>query len=439
MGIANNKNFVTQQMSSAINGTGINYIVNDTNSMMSKVVSSKSEAINVLNNNSGKELKDTCSLTPEKTKQKNDPNKRTLRTLKESSSSVTYGAVDKRVSLTAAPKVDSRDERTFASKIIRVLGEKRFRKNWILSGNYFYGLLHNALSGSSGLIFPYTPEVSFQHSVTWEKTDITHSNLSYSAYKNTPVPTINLKAKFTADNRDNALHMLSAIWFLIACTKCEFGEKSAEPGLPPPILYLNGYDHLIDNIPVVISSVGYTYPSDKHYVNLILDMSKDYNSDQDFCKIYDTTATYETSQQYSYLKTFEPDTVIDTRTGETYEEGEKKTVRVWKNLPGTQPTISTHTNGIDLSFWLPTSIEISIGLILQPNLLKTKKQWNLADYKSGLLTHDRGKNPPVYSNENIKTDVQYYTQQVTQNSFMMCKKVEQTEESMDFIPSGWTW
>ena len=198
-----------------------------------------SSEFNKIANDYNVDIKNMCACNSKTKSVSLKTSKGTLKTTTSemtNSTSVSYGSVDKRVSLTAAPKTDSRDERKFATKILRVLGQEKFRKSWIRPGYYFYGLLHNALSGSSGLIFPYTPKVSFDHKVTWENTDITHSNVSYLAYKSTPPPSITLDAKFTADNRDNALHMLSAIWFLTACTKCEFGEKSNEPGLPPPVL-----------------------------------------------------------------------------------------------------------------------------------------------------------------------------------------------------------
>ena len=67
--------------------------------------------------------------------------------------------------------------------------------------------------------------------------------------------------------------MLSALWFLRACTKCDFGEYADKdtniPGMPPPILYLNGYNQIMDNIPVLIERVDFTLPEDK--VKILVD------------------------------------------------------------------------------------------------------------------------------------------------------------------------
>ena len=94
--------------------------------------------------------------------------------------------------------------------------------------------------------------------------------------------------------------------------------------------------------------------------------------------------------------------------------------------------------GIDLSFWLPTSLSIQIGLKIQPNLLKVKKQWNLNDYKTGFLTHNKGKNPAVSGITGSTSNV-INVQQLSQDVQMGCEETKQVEDKMEFIPSGWTW
>lgn len=336
---------------------------------------------------------------------------------KKSTTNISSGNVDKRVSLTVSPKTYDRNESTFVEKVKYVLGTKKQHLSWIKQGHNFYGLLYNALSTTSGIIFPYTPTITFNHSVNYEQTNITHSNFSYNSYKNTPPPTISLTAKFTADNRDNALHMLSAIWFLTACSKCEFGERStiyknskydegqSLAGLPPPVLYLNGYDSLIDNIPIVVNSFNYSLNDEKHYVNLVLDMSKDLTKNQDFCKIYDTYT------QFTNMS------VIEKMTNSELFKADSRVSQ----------------NGINLSFWLPTDLSISINFLVQPNILKVQKQWKLDDYKTGLLIHNKGKNPQVFAHLADNNNV------IGKNIPNENIKCLPKEKLLEFIPSGWTW
>lgn len=344
---------------------------------------------------------------------------------------ISYSKVDKRVSLTCSPKTAGRDEQLFANKIKYVLGSAYYTSknvNW-LNGNKFYGLLRNAIGSSSGLIFPYTPSIDISHNVNYESVDITHTNLSYNYYKNTQPAEISMSAKFTADNRDNALHMLSAIWFLVACTKCDFGENSAYPGLPPPILYLNGYDSLIDNVPVIITRVSYKYPEDKHYVNLILDMNADNKNNEAFCCIYDTI---DVTKTYNKLYSTPAD------------------------IGSPKPISTKKTEHLKLSFWLPTEISITLGLKVQPNMLKTRKQWTLDAFKTGLLLTEKGKNPSSIRKVISGTSVKETTKEVpllqgglTSNGELsqnLCTTIKKYDveykydvKSTNYIPSGWTW
>lgn len=136
------------------------------------------------------------------------------------------------------------------------------------------GLLYNIFHDDWGIVFPYTPKVDFEHSVNYERTEIMHSNLAVSHYKNTPPPSITIQADFTADGEDNARYMFGVIHFLRSISKCEFGEKMLSDkrekaaGVPPPILYLNGYGNFMNNIPVVVQSFGINFDKNKHYVHL---------------------------------------------------------------------------------------------------------------------------------------------------------------------------
>lgn len=354
-------------------------------------------------------------------------------------SSIAFGNVDKRVALTVSPKTYQRDETIFVDKVKYVLGTGKIKMSGLKNNaKDFFGLLRNALGTSSGLIFPYTPTVSFSHQTNYSPVEIIHSNITYQYYKNSPPPSISLSAKFTADNRDNALHMLSAIWFLIACSKCDFGEKSDYPGLPPPVLYLNGYDHLIDNVPVVITSVKYSYPETKHYVNLVLDFSQQYNhrgkeweggdktfDEHGFCKIYTT------ENRNAYSRTWETLTDIGSGVSE---------IKTHNSIYG-----DVRQSGLNYSFWLPTDIQIDIGLAVQPNLLKVRKQWKLENYKTGMLLTDSGKNPNVWLPNSVVDDKLLGAKEGDQDQQDDCPCTQQeptsnnTGKYMNFIPSGWTW
>lgn len=130
------------------------------------------------------------------------------------------------------------------------------------------GFLYKLYNKTAGLVFPYTPSITMNHSVNYEQTDISHSNLSIQNYQNTPPPSLSINADFTADTPENAIYMVGAIWFFRSLTKMDFGLRAQQPGMPPPVLYLNGWGALVNNIPVVISSFNVSLPKDKQYVSV---------------------------------------------------------------------------------------------------------------------------------------------------------------------------
>jgi len=181
---------------------------------------------------------------------------------------------NKKVSLNVAPINKSINISNYMSE-----DEWGSRLSYIL-GDDTSKLLYSHFKDTMGLVFPYTPDIDFNHTINYEETDILHSNLAVQHYKNTPPPTISLKADFTADTPKNGEYMYAVIHFLRSISKCEFGETVAayssitgsgsgnREAVPPPILYLNGWGNLIDNIPVVIKSFGISLGKDKHYVNV---------------------------------------------------------------------------------------------------------------------------------------------------------------------------
>lgn len=282
---------------------------------------------------------------------------------------------DKRVSLNVSPLGSTE---SFAKRVEYVLGSQR---KTLKRGQTVYGFLYSCLSKSCGLIFPYTPQISISHAVNYDSTDITHSNLKIHHYKNTPPPSYQIEATFTADTRENALHMLSALWFLRAVTKCDFGEQANQdpknvPGMPPPILYLNGYNQIMDNIPVIVKSFNYSLPKDKDYVPLGINLDT-------------SSLAYNDRKLYSSTNGTFYDNYDGSATGSEgtiYLNGIANAIQNLQNEATTMT--SNRYNRYFFNNWLPTEMVFTINLEVQPNLLKYKKQFNLDNYKVGVYNLD---------------------------------------------------
>ena len=170
-----------------------------------------------------------------------------------------------RVSLNICP-MTYRNDNTFVPQYW--INEKRI--SYVL-GDDKNGLLRSYFEKTYGLIFPYTPGITMNYQAEYESSTILHSNLSINMYKNTPPSSITVIADFTADNEYNAEYMYAAMIFLKAMTKTDFGVKAKErgdAGMPPPILYLNGWGSTYINIPVVVKSFQIPYSETKQYVYL---------------------------------------------------------------------------------------------------------------------------------------------------------------------------
>lgn len=125
------------------------------------------------------------------------------------------------------------------------------------------------LLSTGGVIFPYTPQVIFQHTAEYSKTSPTHSNYPYNFYNSSSVQDITVFGNFTATSGPEAEYVVAVITFLRAVTKMFGNADGALAGNPPPILRLSGHGvHLLPQIPVIVNTVSVTLPSDIDYFTI---------------------------------------------------------------------------------------------------------------------------------------------------------------------------
>ena len=99
---------------------------------------------------------------------------------------ITEKKTDKRVFLNVSPLPYAPPPKKEPENIIDRLSYVLGKNVESINNSNFYGYLYNCLQGTVGLVFPYTPQITFGHSVNYETTDILHSNISVNNYKNTP-------------------------------------------------------------------------------------------------------------------------------------------------------------------------------------------------------------------------------------------------------------
>lgn len=125
----------------------------------------------------------------------------------------------------------------------------------------------NPQTGTDGVIFPYTPNITVAMNARYGEQALVHSNYKSYFYEGSDVAAITISGEFTAQNADEAKYVMAAIYFFRATTKMFFGEDTLA-GNPPPMVFLNGYgDYYFPNVSCVVTNFTHTMPNDVDYID----------------------------------------------------------------------------------------------------------------------------------------------------------------------------
>jgi len=197
------------------------------------------------------------------------------------------------------------------------------------------------LQKTRGIIFPYTPDVTYGGAANYNSWHFTHSNYQSFQFQNSMPSEIQVTATFTAQTNAEAEYMLAVLTFLRASTMMEFGNAAVRnntAGTPPPVLRFNYLgDQMFNNVPVVL-------------------------------------------QNYSYLLEREMDYVAITKQGSdsSSRRGGLQGAFFDAVLPKLPPRAGTTT-------FMPTQIVITMLLGVQQNPRNTRENFDLDKFKSGDL------------------------------------------------------
>lgn len=118
---------------------------------------------------------------------------------------------------------------------------------------------------SNGIIFPYTPQITFDYKTDYSAISTVHTNYTQFFYKNSSVGSINITARFTVQNSREAEVYLATKHLLASLMKMPFG-KDAGAGSPPPVCRLDAYGpYMLKNVPIVITNFRLDLPADVDY------------------------------------------------------------------------------------------------------------------------------------------------------------------------------
>jgi hypothetical protein len=137
-----------------------------------------------------------------------------------------------------------------------------------ITNNSTQGYEQNIYS-MGGIVFPYTPQISFEHVAEYSSQNPTHSNYAINFYKHSSVSDINIEGVFTVQNDKDAITYLSIIHVLRVLTKMRFGGSDPLRGSPPPVCRLYAYGtYMLDNVPIAIKTFKNSLSNDVDYYYL---------------------------------------------------------------------------------------------------------------------------------------------------------------------------
>jgi hypothetical protein len=143
--------------------------------------------------------------------------------------------------------------------------DKYYRATLKVPDSYITQYAHGPLFGFNGIVFPYTPVISYDMTAAYSNMNVMHSNYAVNFYKHSSVGNITLTAKFTVNSDVDAVYYITTMHLLRALTKMRYGSDT-DAGAPPPVCRLSAYgDFMLKNVPVAVSSFKTEYPDGVDY------------------------------------------------------------------------------------------------------------------------------------------------------------------------------
>lgn len=231
---------------------------------------------------------------------------------------------------------------------------------------YFYdgrnpGIMQ-PLQATNGVVFPYTPQIVVGYSANYNGIDIIHSNYKVQQYTNSSVDQVSITCDFTAQDVFEARYLLAVIHFFRSMTKMFYGQDTYPiRGTPPPLCYMfgmGGYQFAAH--PLAISSFNYTLPNDVDYIKTVAPAP-------------DVAPSTESAQLDKIMSADVVTQMKQDRLGNQCVVGGTPPPPKFTNIPK------------DITTWVPTKIQITIGCIPIMSRNQVANYFSLNDYASGKL------------------------------------------------------
>jgi hypothetical protein len=122
------------------------------------------------------------------------------------------------------------------------------------------------LKATSGVVWPYLPNITLSTKANYTQVDPTHNNFPFQSYKNSQVEDIQISGEFSCETEADAAYWIAATTFFRTATKMFYGQGQYA-GNPPVICQLTGYGaNIFNSVPVIIKSFSVDLKDDVNYV-----------------------------------------------------------------------------------------------------------------------------------------------------------------------------
>lgn len=253
---------------------------------------------------------------------------------------------------------------------------------------YGNGLLR-PLAATDGLVWPYTPSITYSHPIQYESVNVVHANQNFHVFSRTDAVSLQVSGEFSVQNQLEGQYALAAIHFLRTMAKMNFGESDPLAGTPPPVLLFNAYGAFVFNdLPVIVKDFNVEFPDSVDYVLVEVAGSAQVQTPGQAAVIRDNRIVQEnlpplpgvnTNSQYneSRLAVGTPGTIMGLLNGNRGTFG-----GALETLSPATPS-SVNPQPQKYQVWLPSLFKIGCTLVVQHTPTELRKRFNLPAYRDG--------------------------------------------------------
>lgn len=238
------------------------------------------------------------------------------------------------------------------------------------------------LSASDGLVWPYQPQITYNHQVMYSDLSVVHANQDFHVFSKVPAVKLTVNGSWSVQNQQEGQYAMAALHFLRTITKMNFGDTDPNAGTPPPILLFNAYGpYVFSDLPVVVTSFSMDFPEDVDYVQVQIQGVNSSNTSAP-TQLSDLIQVERLPPLPSELQPDATGRLIPVGSPDAfYFQTPLRSVIPGRNgaVPGTTNTAAA----LNYTVWLPSLFKLTCELTVQHTPKDLRSRFNLGRFRDG--------------------------------------------------------